>query len=159
MTNKLTLDEELAAAVAIVRIGLDRIRDAACRTEQVGPHVAALLALYDASNPDKGVLAAVSDVIGTIAVSVTEVDHDDIGRVTELLDEAQGVVQDSTGDRIRHALDLLSPLLFTCETCGKRQPDVTVMDAPHAAAVDPESPVHPQITLCPSCATDRFEES
>lgn len=110
-TPKLALDQELQAAVAIVRIGLDRISDAACRTEAVGPHAAALQALYDPAKPDAGVLAAVADVIGTITVSVTEVDHDDIDRVTELLDEAQGHVQDRTGDRIRHALDLLEPLL------------------------------------------------
>ncbi|WP_031099066.1 hypothetical protein [Streptomyces sp. NRRL S-15] len=35
------VEQELAVAVAIVRIGLDRIRDAATRTEQTGPRVAA----------------------------------------------------------------------------------------------------------------------
>ncbi|MEU9072574.1 hypothetical protein AB0D60_37540 [Streptomyces sp. NPDC048306] len=158
-TPKLTLDQELQAAVAIVRVGLDRLRDAACRTEEVGPHAAALQALYDPAHPDAGVLAAVADVVGTITVSMGDVDHDDMERVTELLDEAQGHVQDSTGDRIRHALDLLAPLLLRCETCGKRQADVTVMDDPYAAAVDPDRAEHPQMTLCPSCATDRFEDS
>jgi hypothetical protein len=158
-TPKLPLDQELQAAVAIVRIGLDRIRDAACRTEEVGPQAAALQALYDPAKPDAGVLAAVADVVGTITVSVSEVDHADIDRVTELLDEAQGHVQDSTGDRIRHALDLLAPLLLQCETCGKRQPDVTVMDDPYTTVVDPDRAEHPQMTLCPSCATDRFEDS
>ncbi|MDQ0689013.1 hypothetical protein QFZ56_008059 [Streptomyces achromogenes] len=158
-TPKLPLDQELQAAVAIVRIGLDRIRDAACRTEAVGPHAAALQALYDPAKPDAGVLAAVADVVGTITVSMGEVDHDDIDRVTELLDEAQGHVQDSTGDRIRHALDLLAPLLLRCETCGKRQSDVTVMDDPYAVAVDPDRAEYPQMTLCPACATDRFEDS
>ncbi|WP_328753585.1 hypothetical protein OHT57_47285 (plasmid) [Streptomyces sp. NBC_00285] len=158
-TPKLTIDQELQAAVAIVRVGLDRIRDAACRTEAVGPHAAALQALYDPAKPDAGVLAAVADVIGTITVSVTEVDHDDIDTVTELLDEAQGFAQDSTGDCIRHVLDLLAPLLLRCETCGKSQPDVTVMDDPYAAAVDPDRAEYPQMTLCPACATDRFEDS
>lgn len=158
-TPKLTIDQELQAAVAIVRIGLDRIRDAACRTEAVGPHAAALRALYDPAKPDAGVLAAVADVVGTITVSVSEVDNDDVDRVMELLDEAQGHVQDKTGDRIRHVLDLLAPLLLRCETCGKRQPDVTVMDDPYAAAVDPDRAEYPQMTLCPACATDRFEDS
>ncbi len=162
------LEQELAAAVAIVRVGLDRLRDAAywtaCATppavpKRSAPHAAALQALYDPAKPDAGVLAAVADVIGTITVSVTEVDHDDIDRVTELLDEAQGHVQDSTGDRIRHALALLAPLLLACETCGKRQPDVTIMDDPYAAAVDPDRAEYPQMTLCPACATDRFEDS
>ncbi|WP_370424412.1 hypothetical protein AB8O64_37095 (plasmid) [Streptomyces sp. QH1-20] len=158
-TSKLTLDQELQAAVAIVRVGLERLRDAACRTEEVGPHAAALQALYDPAKPDAGVLAAVADVVGTITVSMGDVDHDDMERVTELLDEAQGHVQDSTGDRIRHALDLLAPLLLRCETCGKREADVTVMDDPYAAAVDPDRAEYPQMTLCPSCATDRFEDS
>ena len=158
-TPKLSLNQELQAAVAIVRIGLDRIRDAACRTEEVGPHAAALQALYDPAKPDAGVLAAVADVVGTISVSVTEVDHDDVDRVTELLDEAQGVVQDSTGDRIRHALDLLGPLLKRCEECGKQKADVQVMADPFSTALYPEETDHRQIPLCPPCATKRFEES
>ncbi|MFL4497580.1 hypothetical protein ACJ6WD_41040 [Streptomyces sp. VTCC 41912] len=157
---KLTLDQELQAAVAIVRVGLDRIRDAGCRTEEVGPHAAALKALYDPANPDAGVLAAVADVVGTITVSVTEVDHEDIDRVTELLDEAQGHVQDSTGDRIRHALDFLAPLLvLRCEVCGKRESGVEVMDDPFTSALDPDRTDHTQMTLCGSCATERFEDS
>lgn len=158
-TPKLPLDQELQAAVAIVRIGLDRIRDAACRTEDVGPHAAALQALYDPAKPDAGVLAAVADVIGTITVSVTEVDHDDIDRVTELLDEAQGVVQDGTGERIRHALDLLTPLLTRCEECGQQKADVQVMADPFSTALYPEETDHRQIPLCPACATKRFEDS
>ncbi|WP_176743490.1 hypothetical protein [Streptomyces agglomeratus] len=109
-TSKMTLDQELAAAAAIVRIGLDRIRDAACRTEDLAPHIAALRTVYDVTAPDKGVLAAVADAIGTITVSLTEVDDNRIGTVVELLDEAQAHVQDSTGDRIRRALDLLDTL-------------------------------------------------
>lgn len=158
-TPKLSLDQELQAAAAIVRVGLDRIRDAACRTEAIGPHIAALQALYDPAKPDAGVLAAVADVIGTIAVSVSEVEHDDVDRVTELLDESQGYLQDSTGERIRYVLDILAPLQLRCETCGKREPDVTVMDDPYAAAVDPDRDDYPQMTLCPACATDRFEDS
>ncbi|MEV5440797.1 hypothetical protein AB0K80_33060 [Streptomyces sp. NPDC052682] len=158
-TPKLPLDQELQAAVAIVRIGLDRIRDAACRTEAVGPHAAALQALYDPTKPDAGVLGAVADVIGTITVSVSEVDHEDIERVTELLDEAQGHVQDSTGDRIRHALDLLQPLLLVCEECMKRRPDVEVIPDPFSTALYPDEPDHRQIPLCPPCATKRFEDS
>ncbi|MFC7987265.1 hypothetical protein [Streptomyces sp. NPDC057336] len=156
---KLTLDQELQAAVAIVRVGLERLRDAACRTEEVGPHAAALQALYDPARPDAGVLAAVADVVGTITVSMGDVDHDDIERVAELLDEAQGHVQDSTGDRIRHALDLLAPLLKRCEECGKQKPDVEVMADPFSTALYPDEPDHRQIPLCPPCATKRFEES
>ncbi|MFF7258605.1 hypothetical protein [Streptomyces microflavus] len=158
-TPKLTLDQELQAAVAIVRVGLERLRDAACRTEEVGPHAAALQALYDPARPDAGVLAAVADVVGTITVSMGDVDHDDIERVTELLDEAQGHVQDSTGDRIRHALALLEPLLKRCEECGQQKPDVEVIPDPFSTALYPEKTDHRQIPLCPPCATKRFEES
>jgi hypothetical protein len=160
-TPKLSLDQELQAAVAIVSVGLERLRDAACRTEAVGPHVAALQALYDPASPDKGVLAAVADVIGTITVSVTmcEVEDDDVDRVTELLDEAQGYLQDSTGDRIRYALDLLTPLVDRCEECGEAKPDVEVMADPFTTALYPEATDHRQIPLCPPCATKRFEES
>ncbi|MGW2748930.1 hypothetical protein [Streptomyces sp. NPDC001450] len=158
-TPKLTLDQELQAAVAIVRVGLDRIRDAATRTEAVGPHAAALQALYDPAKPDTGVLGAVADVIGTITVSLTEVDHDDIDTVTELLDEAQGFAQDSTGDRIRHVLDLLAPLLQRCEECGQQKPDVEVIPDPFSTALYPDEPDHRQIPLCPPCATKRFEDS
>lgn len=152
-------DQELQAAVAIVRVGLERLRDAACRTEEVGPHAAALQALYDPARPDAGVLAAVAEVVGTITVSMGDVDHDDIERVTELLDEAQGHAQDRTGDRIRHALDLLAPLLKRCEECGKQKPDVEVMADPFSTALYPDEPDHRQIPLCPPCATKRFEDS
>ncbi|MEU6010140.1 hypothetical protein [Streptomyces sp. NPDC047453] len=158
-TPKPPLDQELRAAVGVVRIGLDRIRDTACRTEAVGPHAAVLQALYDLANPDAGVLGAIADVIGTITVSVREADHEDIDRVTELLDEAQGHAQDSTGDRIRHALDLLEPLLLRCEERGKRRPDVEVMPDPFSTALYPEDPDHRQVPLCPPCATKRFEDS
>ncbi|MET9366069.1 hypothetical protein ABZX93_34935 [Streptomyces sp. NPDC006632] len=156
---KLSLDQELQAAVAIVRVGLDRIRDAACRTDDLGPHAAALQALYDPARPAAGVLAAVGDVLGTITVSMSDVDHNEGERVTELLDEAQGYIQDSTGDRIRHVLDLLVPLLKRCEECGKQKPDVQVMADPFSTALYPDDPDHRQIPLCPPCATKRFEES
>ncbi|WP_331764339.1 hypothetical protein [Streptomyces sp. NBC_01506] len=158
-TEKMTVEQELAAAVAIVRIGLDRIRDAACRTEDVGPHVAALRTLYDAANPEDGVLAAVADVIGTITVSVQEVDHEDNDRVTELLDEVQSYAQDKTGERIDKALGLLSALLLICQNCRATGPDVKQMDDPFTAALFTEWPTHEQVVYCENCATARFEES
>jgi len=158
-TPKLSLDQELQAAVAIVRIGLERLRDAACRTEAVGPHVAALQALYDPAKPDTGVLAAVADVIGTITVSVSEVDHADVDDVAEVLDEAQGCLQDSTGSRIRYALDILTPLIHRCQECGEQKPDVEEMEDPFTTALYPESTDHSIVTLCHDCAVSRFEES
>ncbi|MFF4741310.1 hypothetical protein ACFY2W_36315 [Streptomyces sp. NPDC001262] len=110
-TENMTLDEEFAAAVAIVRVGLDRIRDAATRTSDLAPHAAALRALHDHRDPDKGVLAALADVLGTISVSITDIDDERIDRVVELVDEAQAYAQDGTGDRIDRALELLAPLL------------------------------------------------
>ncbi|MFF7764274.1 hypothetical protein [Streptomyces griseorubiginosus] len=110
-TPKMTLDEEIAAAVAIVRVGLDRLRDAATRTEDLGPHVAVLRALHDYRSPDTGVLAGIADVIGTITVSVTESDHEAIDDVVDYLDQAQAYTQDNTGDRIDRAVGLLAPLL------------------------------------------------
>lgn len=112
-TPKMTLDEEIAAAVAIVRVGLDRLRDAATRTEDLGPHVAALRAVHDHRHPDNGVLAAVADVIGTITVSITDTDDEAIDGIVELLDEAQAYAQDSAGDRIDRALEQLARLLNT----------------------------------------------
>ncbi|TJZ41224.1 hypothetical protein FCH28_37620 [Streptomyces piniterrae] len=151
----MTLDQELAAAVAIARIGLERLRDVATRTADVAPHAAALQALR------KGVLEAVGETIGTIAVSVTEVDGDDeqIERVTELLDEAQAYVEDSTGDRLDRVLEILTPMLLACEDCGQKKPEVRVMPDPFSTAVYPEEPDHYQMPLCPPCATARFEES
>lgn len=105
------LQQEIDAAIAIVRVGLDRLRDAATRTEDIAPHAAALRALYDSQSPDSGVLAAVGDVIGTITVSITEADDERIDQVVELLDEAQAHAHDSTGDRIRRALESMAPLL------------------------------------------------
>ncbi|MGW2113435.1 hypothetical protein [Streptomyces sp. NPDC001948] len=152
---KMTLDQELEAALAIVQVGLDRIRDAATRTENAAPHAAALRALR---NPENGVLEAIADVIGTITVSITEVDHDDIDRVVELLDEAQAYAQDSTGERIDQALALLQPLLV-CEECGQTKSDVVVMPDPFSTALYPEDTDHRQMPLCRSCAIARFEES
>ncbi|MFF4249499.1 hypothetical protein ACFYY2_34295 [Streptomyces sp. NPDC001822] len=158
-SQKMTVEQELAAAVAIVRVGLDRIRDAATRTGQVGPHAAALQALRDPGNQENGVLAAVADVIGTITVSITEADHDDIDRVVELLDEAQAYAQDYTGERIDKALDLLGPLLPVCLGCGKRGLDVEVMADPFTTALYPGDTDHEQVPYCPPCAVKRFEES
>ncbi|MGP9023204.1 hypothetical protein ACT1U9_32970 (plasmid) [Streptomyces sp. BR1] len=154
-TPNLPLDEELAAAVAIVRIGLDRIRDAAARTDQVAPHLDALRALR---TPETGVLAVLSDVIGTIGVSLTEVDHDDAERAVEQLDEAQAYAEDYTGQRIDRALQLLDPLLI-CKECGQKKDDVRVMADPFTTALDPDRDDHEQMPLCGACATARFEES
>jgi hypothetical protein len=111
----MTLDEEIAAAVAMVRVGLDRLRDAATRTEELDPHVRVLRALRDHRNPEAGICAAVADVIGTITVSITKTDHPVIDDVVEFLDEAQAYAQDNTGDRIDRALALLAPLLASEE--------------------------------------------
>jgi hypothetical protein len=106
----MTLDQELAAACAIIRIGLDRVRDAATRAEEVAPHIKALRALHDHRNTEQGVLAGIADVLGTIAVSLGDVDDDRIEGVVELLDEAQAYVQDSTGEHIDRALEALAAL-------------------------------------------------
>ncbi|WP_245235988.1 hypothetical protein [Streptomyces durhamensis] len=87
-----------------MRIGLERLRDAATRTEALGPHIAVLRALRDHRNPDAGVCEAVADVIGTITVSITDTDHEAIDDVVELLDGAQAYAQDNTGERIDRAL-------------------------------------------------------
>ncbi|MET9956323.1 hypothetical protein ABZ135_32915 [Streptomyces sp. NPDC006339] len=157
-TPKMPLDQELAAAVAIVRVGLDRIRDAATRTEDVAPHIAALRALYDQSDTEAGVLAAVADVIGTISTSLTEVGHAESQSAVELLDEAQAYAQDSTGERIYRALEKLAPLLV-CKECGQQKPDVKVMPDPFTEALAPERDDHELMPLCHDCATARFEES
>ncbi|MGD6765952.1 hypothetical protein ACOKM5_44225 [Streptomyces sp. BH097] len=157
-TPNLPLDQELAAAVAIVKVGLDRIRDAACRTDQVAPHVAALRALYDHRDPDTGVLGALADVIGTIGVSLTEVDHDQAEGAVEQLDEAQSYAQDKTGERIDRALEKLGTLLV-CQECGQAKDDVRVMNDPFSEALDPDADDHERMVLCGLCARDRFEES
>ncbi|WP_316779688.1 hypothetical protein [Streptomyces sasae] len=110
-TPKMTLDEEIAAAIAIVRVGLNQLRDAATRTDDLGPHAAALRALRDYTNPNAGVLAAIADTIGTITISITEIDDKVIGDVEEQLEEAQAYAQDYTGTHIDRALELLAPLL------------------------------------------------
>lgn len=156
MDSKLTLQQEIDAAIAIVRVGLDRLRDAATRTEDIAPHAAVLRALYDHKSPDSGVLAAVGDVIGTITVSITEVDDDRIDRVVELLDEAQGTAQDSTGDRIYRALEIMAPLLPACAKCGERKPDVKATPGPKTQYPANDDQI---LNLCPPCATARFEKS
>ncbi|MFB8442697.1 hypothetical protein ACFC7A_26965 [Streptomyces niveus] len=113
-STKMTLQQEIDAAIAIVRVGLDRLRDAATRTEDIAPHAAVLRAMYDSQDPKGGVLAAVGDVIGTIAVSITEVDDERIDRVVELLDEAGAYAEDKTGERIHRALETMAPLLPPC---------------------------------------------
>ncbi|MFE5811382.1 hypothetical protein [Streptomyces sp. NPDC056491] len=158
-STKMTLQQEIDAAIAIVRVGLDRLRDAATRTEDIAPHTAVLRALYDQQAPEAGVLAAVGDVIGTIAVSITEVDDDRIDRVVELLDEAQAYSQDSTGERVYRALELMAPLLPRCGGCGEQKPDVKAMKDPFTTALYPETDDHETVHLCPPCATARFEES
>ena len=156
-TPKMTLDQELAAALAIVRIGLDRIRDVATRTEQVAPHAAALRTVYDHHNPEAGVLGAVDDVIGTIAVSLTEVGHAQADRAVEQLDEAKAYVTDKTGEHIDRALEGLDQLL-TCQECSQQKPDVQVMNDPFTEAQYPDDE-HERLPLCHDCAVARFEES
>ncbi|MGC3005015.1 hypothetical protein ACPF8X_43225, partial [Streptomyces sp. G35A] len=79
--------------------------------------------------------------------------------VVELLDEAQGTAQDSTGDRIYRALEIMDPLLPACAECGEQKPDVKAMQDPFTAAQYPEDDDHLVLNLCPPCATARFEES
>lgn len=159
MTNpKMTLEQEIAAAVAIYRIGLERLVDIATRSDELEPHLAVLRALRDHRDRENGVLGAVSGAIGTIRISLEEVDHEEIDHVLELLDTAQGYAEDSVGERIDRVVEILTPVL-TCEGCSKCTPDVKVMDDPYTSAIDPEGEDHPQMTLCQSCATARFEES
>lgn len=154
---KMNLEQEIEAAVAIIRIGLDRLADAATRTEEIGPHVAVLRALRDHRNPEMGALAAVANVVGTIRTSLEEVEHDEIDDVLELLDEAQAHAEDTTGEKIDRVLEKLTPLLV-CQECGEQKPDVKVMADPFTEAQYPEDD-HEQMALCASCATARFEES
>ncbi|MEU3430554.1 hypothetical protein [Streptomyces gardneri] len=78
----MTLDEELGAGLAIVRVGLERILEVATTTDAVVPHIAALKTLYDLTRPQVGVLGGVAHVIGTICVSVADFDHGDVERIT-----------------------------------------------------------------------------
>ncbi|MFD6891935.1 hypothetical protein [Streptomyces sp. NPDC059957] len=158
-TPKLTLDQELQAAVAIIRIGLDRLQDAACRTADPAPHAAALRAIYNVRAEDDGILAAVSRVIGTISQSITDVDDDRIDDITGQLDEAESYVLSSAGERIGRALDILGELIPPCEECGQHHDDVEVMPDPFSTALYPEETDHRQMPLCPPCAVKRFEES
>lgn len=155
---QMSLEQEIEAAVAIIRIGLDRLADAATRTEEIGPHVAVLRALRDYRNPEMGALAAVANVVGTIRTSLEDVDHDEIDDVLELLDEAQAHAEDTTGEKIDLVLARLAPLLI-CQECGEQKPDVKVMADPFTEAQYPERDDHERMALCASCATARFEES
>ena len=155
---QMSLEQEIEAAVAIVRIGLDRLADAATRTEQIGPHVAVLRALRDHRSPEMGALAAVANVVGIIRTSLEEVDHDEIDDVLELLDEAQAHAEDTTGEKIDRVLEKLTPLLI-CQECGEQKPDVKVMEDPFSRALEPERTDHERMVLCESCATARFDES
>lgn len=46
-----------------------------------------------------------------------------------------------------------------CQTCGVVSTDVETMPDPFTTALYPESYDHGDMTLCPPCAVDRFEES
>jgi len=46
----------------------------------------------------------------------------------------------------------------SCQVCGG-QNDVQVMPDPFTEAQEPEATDHDSMSLCPSCATARFEES
>ena len=159
MTSKMTLQQEIEAATAIIRIGLERLRDAATRTADIAPHAAVLRALYDQQTPEDGVLAAVGDVVGLISISVTETDDERIDRVVELLDKAQAYTHDSAGERIHRALEAMAPLLPLCEGCGEQKPDVKAMRDPFTTALYPEDTDHETVNLCPPCAIARVEES
>ncbi|MFF8423348.1 hypothetical protein [Streptomyces sp. NPDC015680] len=109
-STNLTIQQEIDAAAAIVRIGLDRLREAATRTADIAPHDAALRALYDQQAPTAGILAGIADVIDAITVSLTDVDDERIDRAVELLTEAQTHSHSSTGERISRALDAMAPV-------------------------------------------------
>lgn len=156
--SKMTREEELTAAIAIVRVGLERISDAATRTADVAPHIAALRALRDPSNTDTGVLAALAGTISTISCSLTEVGHANSANAVDHLDTAQAYAQDSVGDRIDRALDQLLPLLV-CQECRRQKSDVQVMPDPFTEALYPERDDHDLMPLCHDCAVARFEDS
>ncbi|CAM5366489.1 hypothetical protein I6J39_16855 [Streptomyces californicus] len=46
-----------------------------------------------------------------------------------------------------------------CETCGTKDKTVETMLDPMTTALYPEDTDHDEMTLCPPCATARFEES
>ncbi|MER7938833.1 MULTISPECIES: hypothetical protein [unclassified Streptomyces] len=156
--SKLTLEQEVAAAVAIIQVGLERLKAVATDTEAIAPHVTVLRAVYDHSNTDAGVLGQVSGLLRVIGSSLAEVEHEDVDELTEVLDEAAGYVEDRTGEEISRALELLTPLL-TCEGCSQQKDDVQVMKDPYTTAVDPDRDDHPIVTLCHDCAVSRFEDS
>ncbi|WP_327359745.1 hypothetical protein [Streptomyces sp. NBC_01304] len=154
-TPKMTLEQELAAAVAMARACLDDILEAVGRSDRLG----ALRILRDHRKMDRGLLAAVAGIIGHITDAVDAADeHEGIAYALGQLDEAQGLVQDGAGERIDRALDYLAPPLV-CQDCGRQKPDVQVMPDPFTVAIEPESTDHEQMTLCESCATAHFEES
>ncbi|WP_331724048.1 hypothetical protein [Streptomyces erythrochromogenes] len=159
MAKNLTLEEEMAAAVAIIKVGLDRLQDAACRTADPAPHAAALRAIYNVRAEDDGILAAVSRVIGTISQSLTDIDDDRIDATTENLDEAESYVLSSAGERVNRALEILGELIPPCEECGQHRDDVEVMPDPFSTSLYPEATDHRQMPLCPPCAVKRFEDS
>ncbi|MEU9349194.1 hypothetical protein AB0D74_49155 [Streptomyces sp. NPDC048278] len=156
--SKLTLEQEVAAATAIIQVGLERLKAAATDTEAIAPHVTVLRALYDHSNTDAGVLGQVSGLLRAIGNSLAEVEHEDVDEITEVLDEAQGYVEDRTGEEINRALELLTPLL-ACEGCNQQKDDVQVMKDPFTTSLYPERDDHPVMTLCHDCAVSRFEDS
>ncbi|MER7059429.1 MULTISPECIES: hypothetical protein [Streptomyces] len=47
----------------------------------------------------------------------------------------------------------------TCQTCGTTGADVETMLDPFTTALYPEDDDHEQMTLCPLCARDRYEDS
>ncbi|MGN4158221.1 hypothetical protein ACRWOO_00750 [Streptomyces sp. NEAU-PBA10] len=47
----------------------------------------------------------------------------------------------------------------TCQTCGVTAAAVEAMLDPFTTALWPENDDHEQMTLCPLCARDRYEES
>ncbi|MFJ9113000.1 hypothetical protein [Streptomyces sp. NPDC102283] len=47
----------------------------------------------------------------------------------------------------------------SCESCGTKSDAVETMPDPMTTALYPEATDHDEMTLCPPCATARFEES
>ncbi len=114
----------IAVAAEQIHAGLERLLGLATRTADLGPHLAVLQALWAPGRAGgRSVVQHLSDMLDTIAVSLDDVDDDQVAEAAGYLHEASDRLEDAVGgDRIERAQIRLTEAAVTAPHTTEETP-------------------------------------
>ncbi|WP_424892344.1 hypothetical protein [Streptomyces sp. XH2] len=108
MATNLDPAEEMRAALAITKIGIDRLLALATDSVAIGPHAEALRLIHDQDDETNGLLHQVHTLLDTIALSLEESEDPAAQKAVEELHAGAHHVRHSAGRCISRARALLT---------------------------------------------------